>query len=180
MNRLRSQKGFTLVELMVVVAIIGILSAVAIPNFRRYQAKSKTSEAKVNLSAIYTAEMSHFTDMDQYSSCLNTIGFTPGGQAQDRYYTVGFAGVDVPGGAGPANCDAAGVSHFLGEKGSADGVSGANGLQGTGTGAVTTAINNATPSFLAGAAGIIDAGSTILDTWTVDQNKSIVHTNTGY
>ena len=40
------EKGFTLVELMVVVAIIGLLSAVAIPNFQKYQARSKTSEAK--------------------------------------------------------------------------------------------------------------------------------------
>ena len=43
------QSGFTLVELMVVVAIIGLLSAVAIPNFKKYQAKSKISEAKLQL-----------------------------------------------------------------------------------------------------------------------------------
>ena len=46
----RSKKGFTLVELMVVVAIIGVLTSVAIPNFKRYQAKSKTSEAKIQLA----------------------------------------------------------------------------------------------------------------------------------
>jgi type IV pilus assembly protein PilA len=41
---------------MIVVAIIGILSAVAIPNFKKYQAKSRSSEAKIQLAAAYTAE----------------------------------------------------------------------------------------------------------------------------
>ena len=54
----RKQEGFTLIELMIVVAIIGILAAIAIPNFLQYQMKSKQSEAKVNLNAIKTSEIS--------------------------------------------------------------------------------------------------------------------------
>lgn len=57
MKSLRSSKGFTLIELMIVVAIIGILAAIAIPNFLQYQLKSKQSEAKVNLGAIKTSEI---------------------------------------------------------------------------------------------------------------------------
>jgi type IV pilus assembly protein PilA len=57
-----AQEGFTLVELMVVVAIIGVLSAVAVPNFKKYQAKSKSSEAKLQLSAAYTALQSFFSE----------------------------------------------------------------------------------------------------------------------
>jgi type IV pilus assembly protein PilA len=57
MKALRSSKGFTLIELMIVVAIIGILAAIAIPNFLQYQLKSKQSEAKVNLGAIKTSEI---------------------------------------------------------------------------------------------------------------------------
>ena len=53
----RKQEGFTLIELMIVVAIIGILAAIAIPNFLTYQMKSRTSEAKVNLGAIKTSEL---------------------------------------------------------------------------------------------------------------------------
>ena len=66
------QSGFTLVELMVVVAIIGILGGVAIPKFRVYQAKSKTAQAKLLLSSIYTAEMSFAAEFDVYSACCNT------------------------------------------------------------------------------------------------------------
>ncbi len=54
----RKQEGFTLIELMIVVAIIGILAAIAIPNFLQYQMKSRQSEAKTNLGAIKTSEVS--------------------------------------------------------------------------------------------------------------------------
>ena len=53
----RKQEGFTLIELMIVVAIIGILAAIAIPNFMEYQRKSRTSEGKTNVMSIKTAQM---------------------------------------------------------------------------------------------------------------------------
>ena len=47
---------------MVVVAIIGILAAIAIPNYQRYQARTRQSEAKVSLSNVYTAEQGFFAE----------------------------------------------------------------------------------------------------------------------
>jgi type IV pilus assembly protein PilA len=55
----RKQEGFTLIELMIVVAIIGILAAIAIPNFLTYQLKSRQSEARTNLGGIRSGQTSH-------------------------------------------------------------------------------------------------------------------------
>ena len=68
----KNNKGFTLIELMIVVAIIGILAAVAIPNFLRYQLKAKTSEAKTNLKAIATSEEAYKAERDGYVSVVAT------------------------------------------------------------------------------------------------------------
>jgi type IV pilus assembly protein PilA len=82
-----NEQGFTLVELMVVVAIIGILSAVAVPNFKKYQSKSKQSEAKIQLAALYNAEIATEADYDTYGTCLGLMGYE---REQRGYYAVGF------------------------------------------------------------------------------------------
>jgi type IV pilus assembly protein PilA len=68
MNRIvrNAQKGFTLIELMIVVAIIGILAAVAIPKFLEYMNRSKGSEAEVNLGAIEKAAAAAYATDAEY------------------------------------------------------------------------------------------------------------------
>lgn len=75
---------------MITVAIIGLLSSVALPNFRKFQARSKTAEAKLQLSTIFTAEQSFFADHGMYSNCLRYMGFDPSDERPQRYYLVGF------------------------------------------------------------------------------------------
>ncbi len=71
MTKLHTRRGgFTLIELMIVVAIIGILAAIAIPNFLRFQLKAKSSEGKTNIAAIRTAEESYFAEYGNYVSAF--------------------------------------------------------------------------------------------------------------
>ncbi len=74
--------GFTLVELMIVVVILGILAAVAIPAFTRYVKRSKTSEATGNISKIYQGEVSYFNQASEqsvasFASAVATPSSTP-------------------------------------------------------------------------------------------------------
>ena len=81
------RKGFTLVELMIVVAVIGVLAALAIPNYIRFQAKSKQAEVKGNLKAAFTCERAYYQEHSTYTSCIKNIGFAP--ERGNRYrYTL--------------------------------------------------------------------------------------------
>ena len=87
----KSQKGFSLVELMIVVAIIGILAAIGIPQYAKFQARARQSEAKGNLGSLYTAEQSFLGEWSAFSIDLKNIGF--GVTGTGLRYITGFNGV---------------------------------------------------------------------------------------
>jgi len=64
------QGGFTLIELMIVVAIIGILAGIAIPNFMKFQTRSRQSEAKINLKAIFLAKKAYHATYETYGCAM--------------------------------------------------------------------------------------------------------------
>ena len=87
----RSSKGFSLIELMIVVAIIAILAAIAIPSFLRFQMKSKTAEATANLGAIRTCEESYKAENDTYI-LQGPAPAAAGLDSQTHVWTVGAGG----------------------------------------------------------------------------------------
>jgi len=86
---MRKNKGFTLIELMIVVAIIGILAAIAVPNFMRFVAKTKRSEVKYNLEAIYKTEISYFGEENTFSNSFVNIRWQPEGTIYYYTFTIG-------------------------------------------------------------------------------------------
>ena len=78
--------GFSLMEVMIVVVIIGILAALAYPNLEKYLKRARQTEAKTNLSAIYTAQKIYFTLHQSYAEDINELDLS---LAQGLYkYTI--------------------------------------------------------------------------------------------
>ncbi len=85
---LKDESGFSLTELLVVIVIIGVLAALAIPKFLSVITKAKSTEAKLMLKQIYNLQESYYLEKDVYSKELGVLGFqteklvTEGGPAR--------------------------------------------------------------------------------------------------
>jgi type IV pilus assembly protein PilA len=108
----RNKKGFTLIELMIVVIIIGILAALAIPRFQNATTKAKESEAKTILKQIYTFQEAYRQETGGYSANLPAIGFVAPTNAKYVYAIDAAAGATFTASATPDGTDANLVTTF--------------------------------------------------------------------
>jgi len=186
---LKSQAGFSLVELMVVVAIIGILASLAIPSIGKYMAKARQSEAKTQLSSLYTSEKAFFAEYTAYDSRFGSIGYSPEGSLR---YNVGFSAAGFQ--AGPANGYTAPVG--VNASVSTTGYCGANGVFNNSCAMLNGATNLAPPAVPANVAGLgasvttastfvgaaaaqVMGGAAPVDQWGINDQKNILNSQSG-
>jgi len=180
-----NKAGFSLVELMVVVAIIGILATIAVPNFNRFQNKARQANAKAELANIFVAQKAFFAEYSSYHPNLPHTGYVPEGLTIDnltpgkegcptavaagqiRYYNVGFSsGNTVPASyTGPGEkCTGTYLSTYYPLAGTA-------GTAGAPTGTVLT-----NTAFTAKATGKL----TSEDVWTMTENQILSNSTAGF
>jgi type IV pilus assembly protein PilA len=172
-RRTLKSRGFTLIELMIVVAIIGILAALAIPNFMKFQARSKQSEAKANLKSVFTAEKSYYAEHDTYSPYVADIGFAPERGNRYAYFVGDTVTLTVRDDATDKTTkDDTGIAVDTLKYGA--GANQAAGPTLTGTNVAYTADTAAGPvtKFSAGAAGNIDTETTGIDSWQISSESA--------
>lgn len=156
------KKGFTLLELMIVVAIVAFLASVAIPRYFTYFAKAKQAEATMLLASLHTAQQAYWAEHGSYANKLSgpdsinwqPEGYNGGGKKATFYYTYGF------------NFSGAqeGVNYFTGKlETPADSLG---------------ACKADKEGFLAKAAGDI-TGKNRIDVWSIDESRSIKHEQDG-
>lgn len=107
-HRIGARRGFTLVELMVVVAMIGVLAAIAIVGYRKYTAAAGTSEALAVIQGIRNAEETYKAETLVYLSCScggATAAGCPGGGSLSNWYPMTTPGPQKWAWDNPANGD---------------------------------------------------------------------------
>ena len=91
LNKMKNQKGFTLIELMIVIAIIGILAAIAIPQFSAYRKRSYNAAAQSDLRNAATAQEAYYVDAARYTSTVGNLIGTYGLYTSNKvvFYSTG-------------------------------------------------------------------------------------------
>jgi prepilin-type N-terminal cleavage/methylation domain-containing protein len=91
-GNLRLKEAFSLIELMVVVAIVGILSSLAIPKYLKFRARARQVEIKSAVTSMFVALKSFHADQASYTTCIVQAGYVVSGK---NYYMQGFWGLSA-------------------------------------------------------------------------------------
>lgn len=98
---MNKSRGFTLIELMIVVAVIGILAAVALPSYTRYVLKSHRSSAITAVLDVASREARYYTTNNTYTNSLTALGYTsdpmPLTDSSNHYYDLSVTAVSSTG-----------------------------------------------------------------------------------
>lgn len=196
--------GFTLLELMVVVAIIGVLAAVAIPSYQGFQARARQTEAKIGLASIFAVEKGFLAENGTYTSCFTEAGFSPEGLGSNGtpwqhpgVYAYGFNSTafidDNCGAAGGASCASwppGTPSASLGTNScmstaALGSIYGTRMTNPTRTIASVSSLHMFAPApitsstFTVRASGSVHRTKIAIDSWTLNQDKQLSNTNSG-
>jgi len=147
--------GFTLIELMLVILIIGLVSAIAIPTYMGFQSRSRQAEAKANLGGIFICEQASYTEHETYSEDLKAVGFALAGEAKHYGFSVSNAFSSVSSGVW--------IGHY-----------GKNGPPSGSTFFVKREPYANNTSFRAIAVGNVDKDAT-LDSWSIDNRGTLAN-----
>jgi prepilin-type N-terminal cleavage/methylation domain-containing protein len=154
--------GFTLMELMVVVAIIFFLAAISVPQYFKYVARVKQAEVAINLASLHTAMQTYYAENGSYPAALGgsggagwaPAGYRGGGKRESFLYSYGF---NVPGAQ-------EGIHYFTGS------------LETPVEFLGTTYIEQ--DAFVAAAAADIQ-GRGVVDVWNIDETRKIENVGRG-
>ena len=94
---MKKYNGFTLIELMVVVAIIGVISAIAYPSYNSYMNKSRRADAKVGLQKLADKQERFYLQNNTYTSVFTSAGLNTSTTSEEGYYTFAVDSASVSG-----------------------------------------------------------------------------------
>jgi len=92
LNKTKNQQGFTLIELMIVIAIIGILAAIAIPQFSAYRQRAYNSAANSDLKNAATAQEAYYVDNETYTATIANLIGTYGLYTSEKVSFINMSG----------------------------------------------------------------------------------------